>query len=369
MQIAPSTSNATPAAAAHEIDIAPSPYQRHLLGKRMPDQQRVLEACLQVGMNGDGDDPAGLIKLAKRIANCCRGSAAAVTSSGTLRVVEFRCKSKLCPICSKRRAAAVFAKVGTAIRKMDSARFITLSLASSDTPLRDQLLRLRKCFAELRRRVDWKAKVKGGVYTLEITRNRKTGLWHPHLHLIVDGDFIHQSNLSEMWHQVTGDSYIVDIRKVYSAKNAAQYIAKYVSKSLETADLDDDALVEWIEQVRSIRFVQSFGNLHGVKLDDRDEENDSYVEPERLGSMEDLAHDARRNDQEARELFAYLTAIRHRRVPHGGSANAGEAPAGEREIIDRLRTWFRNKEIARRDYFARCYAEQEERLARDGKLW
>ena len=43
---------------------------------------------------------------------------------------------------------------------------------------------------------------------------RKTGEWHPHVHMFALLDtWIDQEHLSETWHEITGDSFIVDIRR------------------------------------------------------------------------------------------------------------------------------------------------------------
>ena len=45
--------------------------------------------------------------------------------------------------------------------------------------------------------------------------NEKTGEWHPHVHMFALLDtWIDQEHLSETWHEITGDSFIVDIRRV-----------------------------------------------------------------------------------------------------------------------------------------------------------
>jgi len=46
------------------------------------------------------------------------------------------------------------------------------------------------------------------------------------LHIVYRGDFIPQNYLSEMWYQITGDSYIVDIREINydDYKRVARYV-------------------------------------------------------------------------------------------------------------------------------------------------
>jgi hypothetical protein len=52
----------------------------------------------------------------------------------------------------------------------------------------------------------------------------------PHLHILTRAPYIPQSWLSENMRKF-GDAPIVDIRRVYNARHAARYVAKYVSKA------------------------------------------------------------------------------------------------------------------------------------------
>lgn len=326
-----------------ESDLAPNPYQKRLLGPRAADQTRVVSLLFDEGS-------IGALSLACRIGTCARNSTIAVKPDGTLRVCELRCRSKLCPICSKKRASAVYCRTLEAIRKMNSPRMLTLTLAHSDIPLREQLLRLRRCFAELRRAKDWKARVKSGIYCLEITHNPKEQRWHPHIHMIVDGTYFDNKLLRSLWLRVTKDSSIVHVRKVNDAKNAAQYVSKYISKSLDPAGLNDAQLLEWITEVRGLRFVQTFGELHGVKLDTRDTTPSTCETLTNIGPCDQLAHAANTGDQEAAKLLTFVIACRHRRIRDGGPRPPCKPQAGEREIVDRLWTWFRHAEKAHRDH-------------------
>ena len=58
-------------------------------------------------------------------------------------------------------------------------------------------------------------KIDGAFYTTEYTYNDKTKQWHPHIHIFaLLTDWIDQEELAETWHEITLDSYVVDIRRV-----------------------------------------------------------------------------------------------------------------------------------------------------------
>ena len=48
------------------------------------------------------------------------------------------------------------------------------------------------------------------MYSYENTYNEKTGEWHPHVHMFALLDtWIDQEQLSETWHEITGDSFLL----------------------------------------------------------------------------------------------------------------------------------------------------------------
>lgn len=221
----------------------------------------------------DGNEGLCFIgRLAVKIRDCsrfawlCRN---VVTDEA--HVTVSRCKSRLCPTCGAARSRKVACRVRGYASMMSARRFLTLTLSHSDTPLRDQIERLTTSFAKLRRTKWWRRLCPGGIFTIETKYNTATDRWHPHLHAIIDGEFIPQSKLSQKWGQITGDSYIVDIRQVYSSEVLAKYIAKYVAKTQDMWWLPDDRLVEWAHEVHGLRLVNTFGKLHGVKLDNEHE--------------------------------------------------------------------------------------------------
>jgi hypothetical protein len=164
------------------------------------------------------------------------------------------------------RAKDSAARVRTAIEKMDSPRLLTLTLASTDKPLGDEIDRLRKSFRELRRSNGWKNHVQGGVTVFECTFDAKSGRWHPHLHCVIDATYWAQKDVSDAWQKATGDSKIVDIRMIHSKERAAQYVSKYLSKAPDINACPAEKRCEWAAAMHGGRLVQTFGHLHGAKL-------------------------------------------------------------------------------------------------------
>lgn len=200
---------------------------------------------------------------------CCGSACHAEWSEsrGKHRLSANYCKNRHCQPCMRSKANLLArnlrAKLEAGHRR--DFRFITLTLKHSDQPLHDQITRLKKCFKALRNTPLWKKRIRGGVFTLEV---KWTGhSWHPHLHIISEGSYIAKELLSAAWHEITGDSFIVDIRSLKNDADACHYVVKYVTKGVSPAVWENDDLAqEWIIASRSVRVADTFGCWRGFAL-------------------------------------------------------------------------------------------------------
>lgn len=148
------------------------------------------------------------------------------------------------------------------IKTIDDVRMLTLTMRASNEPLKDQLKTLRESWNKFRRQKQIKAKIKGGLCVMEITHNAKTDRWHPHLHIVFEGDYLDQKKASECWAKAAAGSTIVDIRRIPSRMAAVNYLAKYVSKTSIFPVRDIGRLDEWVTAVKGLREFSTFGSLH-----------------------------------------------------------------------------------------------------------
>lgn len=231
-------------------------YRRRAFGKFLTESQRRIRLLCKVA-----GSPAWNIGF--KLANCCTNPQIVSLNNGErYYLTESRCRSRLCPRCAKIRANMLAQRISTLVHHMDSPRFLTLTIRSCPGSLRERLKFLRTRFATLRRTPLWKQKVRGGVYTIEITYNSQTKQWHPHLHAIIDGTYIPQPDLVEVWSAIVKDSAGVDIRKVSGIRKISNYLAAYVSKSCDLSNLTDDCLAEWATETHALRLAQTFGSYH-----------------------------------------------------------------------------------------------------------
>lgn len=137
-------------------------------------------------------------------------------------------KHMLCSFCSalrgSKQAKAYHDKAKAIMKEKPHLKlvFLTLTLKNGDDFL-ERFNHLEQSFQTLKdRRRDFLkkgrgknefCKIDGCVYSYEIT-NKGNG-WHPHLHIValVD-DWIDREKLSKEWEAITGDSKIIDVRRI-----------------------------------------------------------------------------------------------------------------------------------------------------------
>ena len=214
-----------------------------------------------------------------RIDSCGQAAAWFRDSLGFLRTSHARCRHRLCPICGRIRANELGGKLRDVIQSWDSLRFITLTQKSEKLGLKEQIKSLLGNFRRLRQHRDWKKHVRAAAYTIEITYNPSRDTWHPHLHVLADGEFWAQREISACWEKASRGSCIVDIRMPSDRKAAVGYIVAYVSKSQSPGKLPDRRFDEWVAALKGLRMISLLGKAYakprenlsklGVKFEER----------------------------------------------------------------------------------------------------
>lgn len=182
------------------------------------------------------------------------------------RIACERCHDRFCLPCMQDRARLIVANLKSQV-PYEISRFMTLTLKHNDAPLKLQLDRLYASFSALRRRGFWHAMVTGGIAFLELKLSTSDGAWHPHLHVLLRGKYIPQGLLADAWLQVTGDSFIVDVRLVRSPEHLYSYLTRYVTKGWDSGMYHDQGkLREAISALRGRKLLCSFGDFAHLKL-------------------------------------------------------------------------------------------------------
>lgn len=216
------------------------------------------------------------------------------------RLAGNHCHDRLCVPCSADRARAIQHNVCEALRGQ-FARFLTLTLRGGEVDLAFGIARILKCFRRLRQRRFWRRRVVGGVAFVEFKWSAKSLAWHVHLHVLCHGRFIPKSDLSAEWYDVTGNSYIVDVRAVRQEDKIAAYVTKYVTKPYDRGDLaSDDRMCEIVTATHRKRLILAFGDWKDMQLTATPADGDWTV----LGDLATVARDAFAGDDKASEALA-----------------------------------------------------------------
>ena len=190
----------------------------------------------------------------------------------------------LCPFCAGIRASKAIQKYSERVdevlkqnRKLKVALLTFTVKNGHDLQERSSHL-ITSLRTLIKRRQDYKkkargfnefCKIDGAMYSYENTYNEQTGEWHPHVHMLVLlNDWIDQEQLSETWHEITGDSFVVDVRRVKKSKEfgyakAAAEVCKY---ALKFGDLTVEKTWEAFKILKGNRLSGAFGSLYGVKI-------------------------------------------------------------------------------------------------------
>ena len=185
-------------------------------------------------------------------------------------------KHLLCPLCAIRRGAKSLKAYLDRFQRIKAAKphlkpfLVTLTVKDGDD-LEERFKHLHKSQKEL-----WKRRsreystvldnVEGAVWSYEIKRGANSGKWHPHLHMIALAESMpDQKALSAEWHNITGDSFIVDVRPI-SQEDPATGFVEVFKYAVKFSDQPPEDTVHAWETLAGKRLLGSAGCFRGVEV-------------------------------------------------------------------------------------------------------
>jgi hypothetical protein len=184
-------------------------------------------------------------------------------------------KHLLCPLCAIRRGAKAMKayldrwECIKAEKPLLRPFLVTLTVKDGDD-LEERFKHLHKCQRELWMRkhrarvVSPLVGVEGAVWSYEVKRGSGSSKWHPHLHMIALAESQPDARqLSAEWHNITGDSFIVDVRPIDYSDEVSGFLEvfKYAVKFS-----DQPAADTWhcYQTLAGKRLLGSAGCFRGV---------------------------------------------------------------------------------------------------------
>jgi plasmid rolling circle replication initiator protein Rep len=193
------------------------------------------------------------------------------------------CRDRLCPMCNWRKSLKMYQQVGAIVDLVETWQptrylFVTLTIRNvTGKELSDAIDKLNKGFKRLIDGSKHHAKSKkfreyllGYMKSIEITYNRRTDTYHPHIHAIIAvrpsyfrAGYLTKIDWAEMWGDAMDLDYApsIDVQAISpdEQKKAVAEIAKYPIKSADVLEIDDEE--QAVDVVITLRKA-----MHGRRL-------------------------------------------------------------------------------------------------------
>lgn len=186
--------------------------------------------------------------------------------TGKVKVTSEHCGLRWCPLCAKARQGRIMNEVAGWFEKVRKPVLLTLTLKHTTAPLAHQVFYLYKDFKKLRNRKLFKKKSKGGIWFFHIKRSKSDGLWHPHLHCLMDSDFITKKSLSALWCKITGGSYVVHLKTVENPTNSVGHAARYSAEPCDVSTMSESDALEVFYAMHGKRLCGTWGTGRQMNL-------------------------------------------------------------------------------------------------------
>jgi hypothetical protein len=223
-----------------------------------------------------------------------------VLKTGKVRLHSNACRLRWCPICADAKARTIAYSCTDFFRDRSDVRFLTLTMKHGDIALEEQVKRLLKCFASLRRTRFWKRYVTGSVWFVQTKWSYSSNEWHNHLHMLLTGKYMPQKGLSLKWLEVTGDSRVVDIRTVHNLSRVVSDIVRYAGKPANLLKIPKERRLELLAATKNVRVCGKTGICSKLIL------TQPHCEPgttEKIGSWATVMNLAQAGDLQARQIL------------------------------------------------------------------
>lgn len=273
----------TPAKGRQAIDAADILHDQTRTGKEVPWHSHKSNAVALSYYLEEID-----IAAAWRMKRCADRLSFSRDDQGHMQLKQaYFCRVRLCPMCQWRRSLKMHGQVRQCLEYLTKVRaeqghkpyqyiLLTLTVPNVVGPqLAATLDLLQTAWKRLQRRAEYIAAVKGNVRCVEITYNRMTDTFHPHIHALLavlpsyftGRTYVTHERWLEIWRECTGIPQItqVDVRKTTGDAAAIAEVTKYATKSAEyLIPGDRDRNIEVIDTLLRSCHKRRFAGWGGV---------------------------------------------------------------------------------------------------------
>ncbi len=193
------------------------------------------------------------------------------------------CRVRLCPLCAYKRSLAVYHNTADIINYLNSTYsrskylFLTLTIRNvASSQLSNAIDNLTRGWQNLAKQKRIKNIVLGTVRSIEITYNKRTNTFHPHLHILLHTttdiyagrNYISQAEISDRWRSAVGIDYqpVIDIRKVkHNSGREIAEIAKYSVKPIEWDKCAESVIITLDDVLHKRHLLSLSGTMREAK--------------------------------------------------------------------------------------------------------
>lgn len=189
--------------------------------------------------------------------------------------VSNSCGVRLCSHCAHQKAETAGNKVEQFSLGKTNLKYLVLAERNSKN-LQEGIKSLYASWDRLRRSVFWKRNVAGCIAVLEVTYSVKRKDWHPHLNILLEGEYMPFKLLNLKWKKATRQRG--QTSRIQKANNGTvAELLKYTLKIAEYREgegtegrvleiLFDDPRVldEFLSAVYGVRLIRTYGSFRSM---------------------------------------------------------------------------------------------------------
>lgn len=197
------------------------------------------------------------------------------------KITGHYCNNRWCIVCNRIRTAKLINGYKQQLDELTEKYFVTLTVPSvQGSDLRDSIKQMIKIFICIKKSYQNKNKSIIGIRKLECTYNPKTGLYHPHFHIIASGGgVVHQLVTDWLKHYPEANEYAQDIKP--ADDNSVMELFKYFSKIITNKTIYVKALDTIFQAMYGLRVYQAFGIKKNVSEDIKELQAEIYKDLEK----------------------------------------------------------------------------------------
>lgn len=193
------------------------------------------------------------------------------------------CRVRLCPLCAYKRSLAVYHNTADIIKyineKYSRSKYLFLTLTIKNvvgSELSNAIDTLTHGWQNMSKQKRIKNVVLGTIRSIEITYNKRTNTYHPHLHVLIHTtsdvyagrNYISQAEFADRWRSAAGIDYepVIDVRRLrHNNGREVAEIAKYSVKPLEWDKCAESVIITLDEVLHKRHLLSLSGTMREAK--------------------------------------------------------------------------------------------------------